>query len=174
MTYLPPPTLDLSLLFCFILLAPIFYIFGKYSNTSYHGSHSTNQTSIAPQSPGQCCCGKEMNTGCEKRATIEEIEAEFRLRKKQLEAILAECKFVKSDMKREKDAWTQEWEREKQCRKAEWKKDREAWREEQIKWLWDGKKKREQGRSGWLAFGGKKQKTEEKGNLHEVLPGIEC
>jgi len=109
-----------------------------------------------------------------KRATFEEIEAEFRIRKKQIEAILAECKFVKSDMKREKEAWMKEWELEKECRRAEWKKDREAWREEQIKWLWDGKKKREQGLSGWLAFGGKKQKTEEKGNPDEVLPGIEC
>jgi hypothetical protein len=125
-------------------------------------------------SPGQCCCGKEMDIDRDKRATIEEIEAEFGLRKKQLEAILAECKFVKSDMKREKDAWTQEWKREKECRRAEWKKDREAWREEQIKWLRDGKRKREQGLSGWLAFGGKKQKTEEKGNSEEVLPGIEC
>jgi len=104
-----------------------------------------------------------MDTGREKRATLEEIEAEFRLRKELLETVLAECKFVKSDMKREKDAWMQEWEREKERQRAEWKKDREAWREEQIKWLWDGKKKRELGLSGWLAFGGKKQKTEEKG-----------
>jgi hypothetical protein len=115
-----------------------------------------------------------MDTGREIRATLEEIEAEFRLRKEQLEAILAECKFVKSDMKRGNDAWTLEWEREKECQRAKWKKDREAWREEQIKWLWNGKKRREQGLSGWLAFGGKKQKTEEKGNADEALPGIEC
>jgi hypothetical protein len=173
MTYLPPPTPDLSLLFCFILLAPIFYIFGKYSNTSYHNSHSTTQTAVGLHSPGQCCCGKGIDTSREKRATLEEIEAGFRLRKEQLEAILAECKFVKSDMKREKDAWILEWEREKESQRAEWKKDREAWREEQIKWLWDGKKRKEQGLSGWLAFGGKKQKIEEKGNPDEVLPGIE-
>jgi hypothetical protein len=174
MTYLPPPKPDLSLLFCFILLAPIFYIFGKYSNTSNHDSHLTTKTSIAPPSPRSCCCGKEMNTSREKRATLEEIEAEFRLRKEQLEAILAECRFIKSDLKREKDVWTLEWEREKERKRAEWKKDREAWREEQIKWLWDGKKRKEQGLSGWLAFGGKKQKTEEKRNPDEVLPGIEC
>jgi hypothetical protein len=165
MTYLPPPTPDLSLLFCFLLLAPIFYVFGKYSNTSYRDSQSPAPNSMALHSPGQCRCRKEIHVDRDKSGTCEDTEAEFRKRREEMEAILAECKFVAHDMKREKEVWRKEWER-----------DREEYRKEQIKWLWDGKKRGEQGARGWLVFGGgKKQKTEKREILTgEVLPGIEC
>jgi hypothetical protein len=137
-------TKTLGTVFCFILIAYIFYFLGSLS--SQPESHA-NPTTPCDR---PCCRQVEFTTPetTSKANRIEDDRKSTLSAKRELEAkrALQETRELERRMRIDMEKWNEE-------RRLEMKK----MREEQLRWLWDSKRKEERGVMSWLGGGRKKK-----------------
>jgi len=133
-------TKTLGTFFCIVLIAYIFYFLGSRSNQIYHN--------VYPAACDRPCC-RQVEVSASKIAERIEDEKQDTLlaeREAEVRALADEARRVEIRMKLSMAKWDDE-------RKLEMK----SWREEQIRWLWERKKKEEKGILGWFGVREKKE-----------------
>lgn len=153
---LDPSTKTLGTFFCFVLIAYIFYHLGRWS--------AQLQTSAYVDQAGSCdrpCCREAGTTSTEQKtaARIEEVDQTENEVYQDItksakwfdlfaQKALRDTKELEKNMRKDLEKWDEERRREMLRMKG--------LREEQLRWLWDSKRKGERNIFAWFAGGKKK------------------
>jgi hypothetical protein len=138
-------TKSLGTVFCFILIAYIFYFLGSLSS-----QHELRPEShVNPTTPCDRPCCRQAEVTAPKEANRIEDDRQSTLsamRESEAKRALQEMRELERKMRIGMENWNDE-------RRLEIKK----MREEQLRWLWDSKQKKERGVMSWLGGGKKKR-----------------